>query len=88
MKEMFAHMRTDPNAGKHARLGLLGCVILLAPVLTLIGLVVGIAIEVVQRVQRLFSGEKQNHLQESVLDALGTSLFYIYYYNKMYIKEK
>jgi len=46
------------------------------------GEVVDIAIEAVQR---LFFDKKQNHLKESLLDI---SLFYIYYYNKMYIKEK
>lgn len=69
------HMKTDPNAGKHARLGLLGCIILLAPLLWTIGLAVGIGIELAQKLQG-----GQNSPKESFLDALGTSLWFIYYY--------
>ena len=80
---MFAkiinHMRTDPNAEEHARLGLLGCIILIGPIMWLIGLIVGVGIEVVQKLR----GGK-NSWREAALDALGTSLFFYYYYKRMY----
>jgi len=73
---LLTHMRTDPNAPKHQILGAMGCVIglmtfgingaILAP------LVVGLAIEVNQRI---YGGK--NTLRESVMDTLTTWLWWL-----------
>jgi len=82
-------MKSDPNALKHADFGMATCfftillfvlgfvpaiLILIAPFLT------GVAIEVVQRVQRYVSDSEQNTNIESLLDIMQTGLFYVTFY--------
>lgn len=79
---IIKHMKSDPNCVEHARLALLGCVLLLGPLLLIIGLVVGTFIELAQRVQRY--GRIQNTVAESLLDIAGTSLWFWFYWKRMY----
>jgi len=90
LKELVAHVKTDPNAKYHARIGaaasLYGAAVgwyLLGVYGALAGFIIspllaGIGIETVQRIQR---GYWQG--RESVLDALGTWLWLLYYMTRM-----
>jgi len=86
MKDLIAHLRNDPNAKYHAHIGAVSSVwgaivgwYALGGYGALAGFVVsplraGIGIEGIQRIQR---GRWQ--ARESVLDALGTWLWPMYY---------
>jgi len=79
---LFTHMRTDPNAWKHAFIGF-GMFLFGMSICTFIGLndlaaiaaplIAGIAIEIVQRIQ---GGTNTN--RESFFDILTTWLFFLY----------
>jgi len=83
-RNIITHMRTDPNAPKHAAIGaaasgvgvicalLFGGVATVAPLL--LPLLAGIGIEIVQRLQ---GGTNTN--REAMLDALTTWLWPLYY---------
>ncbi|MDX8383269.1 MAG: hypothetical protein R8M45_04250 [Ghiorsea sp.] len=87
MKAIFDHAGTDPNAIKHICVG--GVFAIVMSVLSfgcgsaaitfatalLSGVVAGVGIEVVQRIQRF--GKQQNTFKESCLDAAVTSLWFI-----------
>lgn len=86
------HMRTDPNATKHMVLGFVGFVavsVSFAPIVPTVwaallcglvaGYLTGIAIEVVQRIERRYVGVKQNTFRESVLDALVTGSWFLFF---------
>jgi hypothetical protein len=99
MNVITKHMIDDENAVTHAHFGLGSFV--LASVAFALGfasfywvltasLIMGVAIELVQRVQRAvdwrtfkwlgFTGEHQNSFKESVLDVMQTWLFTVTYY--------
>ena len=86
MKELITHVSNDPNAKYHARIGLAASLWGAAVGWYVLGvygamagfaispLLAGIGIETVQRIQR---GYWQG--RESVLDAMGTWLWPLYY---------
>lgn len=73
------HMHSDKNTEEHARVALLVTMALLMPLLMLIGFIVGVGIEIIQR---LTGGQNTN--KESLLDIAGTTLWTWYYYKRMY----
>ena len=82
-------MKSDPNAMKHADLGMLalflgiaGYIFMICPlyVAFLMPFVMGIVIEIWQRIWRGITGGKQNSLQEILLDVMQTGLFFMTYY--------
>jgi len=79
MMSLLTHIKTDPNAPMHQILGAMACVAGLASFGWLgaitAPLIVGISIELVQRVQR--RGKSQNTIKESILDTLTTWLWWI-----------
>ena len=87
-KTIFAHMDSDPNAGKHMELGSIASIVcslaavawtdsmlLFAVAFFVAPLIMGVAIEVYQRIIRY--GGKQNTIKESILDAAVTTLWYL-----------
>jgi len=91
IKPILHHIATDPNAPIHQKLGVLGafssCIffysfdLLMLSLLGLLlgGLVMGIFIELVQRIQRI--GRTQNTIKESVLDVLVTATWPLMFIN-------
>jgi len=96
---IIKHMKSDPNALKHADLGLFAFALAIASFsfsftsfywVLIASLVMGVAIEIGQRVQRAvdwrtfkwlgFTGEHQNTFKESCLDVMQTWWFPITYY--------
>jgi len=88
IKVILSHMQTDPNAPKHMRLGAFASLasVCLALLLTLnlnyaltaffgCPFLMGLAIELVQRIQRI--GKAQNTNKESLLDVLVTGFWYL-----------
>jgi len=77
-RNLIAHMRTDPNAPKHAAIGAAcsagGAVVFGVAGALLLPLLAGIGIEIVQRMQG-----GTNTTRESIMDALTTWLWPIYY---------
>jgi len=86
VKELITHVRNDPNAKYHARIGLAaslwGGVVgwyLFGPIGAVIGAILcpGIAGYGIEAVQRLQRGHWQG--RESVLDAMGTWMWPVYF---------
>jgi len=86
-RTLITHMNTDPNAPKHAFIGMISTLVacfvglyfsitFAALGATFASLLAGIGIECVQRLQR---GHFQIKNNESIMDALTTWLWPIYY---------
>jgi len=88
MKAIIEHVKTDPNAFKH---GLLGCASTAAAAvfvpslvnIAIASLIMGISIEVIQRIMRELTMSKQNTFEENILDSLGTWLWFLSFYYKV-----
>jgi len=84
-------MKSDPNALKHADAGFYASMTVLVA-LPIIGLlntaiaalvapfIIGVSIEIIQRIQRYISDGKQNTFKENVLDTIQTGLWYVTFY--------
>jgi len=84
-KNLITHMQTDPNAWKHALIGMTasilgaiaGHIVSMEDAIicaVLLPLIAGICIEIIQR-----SEGGKNTMRESILDALTTWLWPVYY---------